>query len=64
MCRTHPVIHLLVALRGLRRAILAVWRDPETKALPLVVGLLLLTGTSFYWATEDWTVIQSLYSRS
>jgi voltage-gated potassium channel len=39
----------------------AVWRDPETKALPVVVGLLLLTGTIFYWAAEDWTLIQSLY---
>ena len=36
-------------------------RDPETKALPLIVGLLLLTGTIFYWLAEDWTLIQSLY---
>ena len=57
----HPVLHFLVALRGFRRAILAVWRDPETKALPPVVGVLLLSGTIFYWSVEDWTLIQSLY---
>ena len=36
-------------------------RDPETKALPLVAGALLLTGTIFFWRTEDWTIIQALY---
>ena len=62
MCRTATtVLHLLVALRGLGRAVVAVWRDPETKALPFIVGMLLLTGTIFYWSTEDWTLIQSLY---
>ena len=39
----------------------AVWRDPETKALPVVAGALVLTGTLFYWRFEDWTVIESLY---
>ena len=55
------VLHFLLALRGLRLAVVAVWRDPETKALPLIVGILLLTGTIFYWLAEDWTLIQSLY---
>jgi voltage-gated potassium channel len=36
-------------------------RDPETRALPLVAGTLVLTGTIFYWRAEDWTVIQALY---
>ena len=36
-------------------------RDPETRALPLVAGALVLTGTIFYWRFEDWTIIQSLY---
>ncbi|HEY6637002.1 MAG TPA: potassium channel family protein [Solirubrobacterales bacterium] len=40
---------------------MAVWRDPETKALPFVAGALVLTGTLFYWRTEDWTIIQALY---
>ena len=35
--------------------------DPETRALPLVAGALVLTGTIFYWRTEDWTLIQALY---
>ena len=42
-------------------AIAAVSRDPETKALPLVAGALVLTGTIFYWRFEDWTIIQALY---
>jgi hypothetical protein len=58
------VLHFLVALRGLRLAVVSVWRDPETKALPLIVGVLLVSGTAFYWAAEDWSLIQSLYSRS
>jgi voltage-gated potassium channel len=55
------VIPLLLAFRGLRRAIVAVWRDPETKSLPLVAGALVLAGTLFYWRFEDWTVIEALY---
>jgi hypothetical protein len=64
MCPMHPVLHFLVALQGFRMALVAVWRDPETKALPLVVGILLLSGTIFYWSVEDWTLIQSSTSRS
>ena len=52
------VIPLVMAFRGLARAMVAVWRDPETKALPV---RLLLTGTLFYWRFEDWSIIQSLY---
>ena len=48
-------------MRGFRIALVAVWRDPETKALPVVVGVLLVPGTMFYWSVEDWTLIQSLY---
>jgi voltage-gated potassium channel Kch len=56
------MIPLLLAFRGLARAMAAVWRDPETKALPLVAGVLILTGTVFYWRFEDgWTLIDSLY---
>ena len=39
----------------------AVWRDPETKALPVVAGALVVSGTIFYWHFEDWTIIQALY---
>ena len=55
------MIPLLLAARELGRAIAAVWRDPETKALPIVAGALVLTGTIFYWRLEDWTIIESLY---
>jgi hypothetical protein len=55
------VVSLLLAFRGLARAVAAVWRDPETKALPFVAGALVLTGTIFYWRAEDWTIIQALY---
>ena len=55
------MIPLLLAFKGLARALHAVWRDPETKALPVVAGVLILTGTLFYWRFEDWTLIESLY---
>jgi len=55
------VIPLLLAARGLARAIGAVWRDPETKALPFAAGALLLTGTIVFWRFEDWTIIEALY---
>ena len=55
------MIPLLLAFRGLARAIIAVWRDPDTQAWPLVAGALVLTGTLFYWRFEDWTVVESLY---
>jgi voltage-gated potassium channel Kch len=57
----HPVLHFLAALHGFRMALVAVWRDPETNALPVVVSILLVSGTIFYWSVEDWTVIQALY---
>ena len=55
------MIPLLLAARGLWRAVVAVWRDPETKALPVAAGALVLTGTLFFWRFEDWTIIEALY---
>ena len=55
------MLPLLLAFKGLVHALAAVWRDPETKALPVVAGLLVLTGSLFYWRFEDWTLIESLY---
>ena len=55
------MISIVLAFRGLWRAVAAVWRDPETKALPVVAGALVLTGTIFYWRAEDWTIVQALY---
>ncbi len=61
LAKTNPMVPLLLAFRSLRQAVAAVWRDPETKALPLVAGALVLTGTIFYWRAEDWTIIEALY---
>ena len=55
------MIPLALAFRGLMSAVAAVWRDPETRALPLVAGVLVVTGTLFYWRFEDWTVIEAFY---
>jgi hypothetical protein len=55
------MLPLTLAFRGLARAVVAVWRDPETKALPFVAAALVLTGTIFYWRFEDWTIVESLY---
>ena len=55
------MIPLLLAARGLARAVAAVWRDPETKALPVAAAALVLTGTLFYWQFEDWTIVEALY---
>jgi len=55
------MIPLLLAAKELGRALAEVWRDPETKALPVVAGALVLTGTIFYWRFEEWTIIESLY---
>ncbi len=56
------MIPLLLAFRGLARAMTAVWRDPETKALPLVAGVLVLTGSLFFWRFEEgWSYLDALY---
>jgi voltage-gated potassium channel len=55
------MLPLLLAARGLGRALAAVWRDPETRALPLVAGLLVLSGTLFYWRFEDWSLLDAFY---
>jgi voltage-gated potassium channel len=55
------MLPLLLAFKSLARALAAVWRDPETKALPVVAGALVLTGSLFYWRFEDWSYIESLY---
>ena len=55
------MLPLVLAFHKLARAMGAVWRDPETKALPVVAGALVVSGTIFYWRVEDWTVVESLY---
>lgn len=55
------MLPLVLAFHKLARAMGAVWRDPETKALPVVAGALVVSGTLFYWRVEDWTIVESLY---
>lgn len=55
------MLPLALAFHKLARAMAAVWRDPETKALPIVAGALLFSGTLFYWRVEGWTIVESLY---
>jgi voltage-gated potassium channel Kch len=55
------MVSLVLACRGLARALAGVWRDPETKALPFVAAALIVTGTIFYWRVEDWSIIEALY---
>jgi voltage-gated potassium channel len=56
------MIPLVLAFKRLARAMRAVWRDPETKALPFVAGALVLTGTLVYWRFEDgWSFVDALY---
>ena len=54
------MISILLAFRGLFRAVAAVWRDPRPRPCPSSRSLV-LTGTIFYWRFEDWTFIQALY---
>ena len=55
------MLPLVLAFHKLARAMAAVWRDPETKALPVVAGALVVSGTLFYWRVEDWSIVESLY---
>ena len=55
------MIPLLLAARELGRALQSVWRNPETKALPVVAGALVVTGTLLYWRFEEWSVVEALY---
>jgi voltage-gated potassium channel len=55
------MISFLVLLHRFRQAFSALVRDPETRALPGVAFLLLLSGTIFYSRTEGWSLLEALY---
>ena len=55
------MIFILLTARAFGNALVAVWRDPHTKALPVAAGTLVATVTIFYWHFEYWTIIESLY---
>jgi hypothetical protein len=55
------VVSFLVLMRRFGRAFRAVIHDPETRALPLLTLVILLTGTLFYSRAEDWSLVDALY---
>ena len=48
------MVPLHLAFRGLARAIVAVWRDPETKAPPFVAGALVEGVPTEVTRTRGW----------
>jgi hypothetical protein len=50
-----------MTLAALRDAVGSLLRDPETRALPFLAAGMVVLGTVFYWAVEDWTPIEALY---
>jgi hypothetical protein len=55
------VIPVFVVFRRLWQAVAAARRDPAFRGLIHLAGLLLATGTFFYWRVEDWTPFEALY---
>jgi hypothetical protein len=52
------LIDLLLLVRTIGRGI---YRDPEFRAMTILMFLLLFGGTMFYWRVEQWTIVDSLY---
>jgi voltage-gated potassium channel len=56
------VIQLLITLRRLLRAIVNTWRrDPQFRTLTILVLVMLLSGTTFYYTVEGWSVVDAFY---
>jgi voltage-gated potassium channel len=55
------MVSFLVLLRRFGQAFSALIRDPETRSLPGLAILLLLSGTIFYSRTEGWSLLEALY---
>lgn len=55
------MIPLFVVFRRLWRAIRSSRSDPAFRGLMHFAGLLLASGTFFYWRAEDWTPFEALY---
>ena len=56
------MIQFLFALQRLVRGIAAAWRrDPQFRALAVLVLLTLLSGTIFYRAVEGWSTVDAFY---
>jgi voltage-gated potassium channel len=52
------LIDVLLLARTIGRGI---YRDPEFRAIAILMFLLLSGGTLFYWRVEQWTIVDSLY---
>jgi len=49
-------------LRNLLHAIVRTWRrDPEFRTLTILVVVMLISGSTFYYAVEDWIVVDAFY---
>jgi voltage-gated potassium channel len=55
------MVSFLVVLRRFGQAFSALMRDPETRSLPALPLLLLLSGTVFYSRAEGWSPLEALY---
>ena len=55
------MIPLFVVFKRLWQSLRAAARDAAFRGLLQLSGVLLVTGTLFYWRAEDWTPFESLY---
>jgi voltage-gated potassium channel len=56
------VIQLLLTLRRLLHAIVRTWRrDPQFRTLTILVVVMFIRGSTFYYAIEDWSVVDAFY---
>lgn len=56
------MIPLLIALRRMLRAIVRTWRrDPQFRTLTILVVVMLVGGSAFYYLVEGWSVVDSFY---
>jgi voltage-gated potassium channel len=42
-------------------SLLAIWDDPEARALIVIAATQVATGTFVFWLIEDWSLIDSFY---
>ena len=52
---------MIIALVGLYRIFRRLWDQPEFRALILVEGVLIGSGTIYYHFIEGWNLLESLY---
>ena len=56
------MIPVLITLRSMLRAIVRTWRrDPQFRTLTILVVVLLVGGSAFYYTVEGWSVVDAFY---